>query len=108
MFSKALFHPEIASESNFDFESHLVLFLQQFVSKTVDNSWNQAISICSNPDCQNLLSVFSLASSIKPLTTSLSLLFWPSTGGINYISFLNNGTRLWGSPAHSASEYLHD
>ena len=26
--SRALFHPEIASESNFDLESHLVLFLQ--------------------------------------------------------------------------------
>ena len=28
--------PEIASESNFDLESHLVLFLRRFASKTVD------------------------------------------------------------------------
>ena len=33
---KTLFRPEIASESNFDLGSHLVLFLRQFARKTVD------------------------------------------------------------------------
>ena len=33
----ALFHPEIASESNFDLESHLVLFLRQSANKTGDD-----------------------------------------------------------------------
>jgi len=38
VFRGLLFHPEIASESNFDHESHLVLNSQQFASKTVDDS----------------------------------------------------------------------
>ena len=35
--SRALFHAEIASESNFDLESHFVLFLRQFAKKKVDD-----------------------------------------------------------------------
>ena len=34
---EGLFHPEIASESNFDLESHLVLNSQQFTWRTVDD-----------------------------------------------------------------------
>jgi len=34
---EGLFHPEIASESNFDLESHLLLNSQQFTWRTVDD-----------------------------------------------------------------------
>ena len=44
-----LFHPEIASESNFYLESHLVQVLPNNFQESVDAFWNQVGTICSTP-----------------------------------------------------------
>ena len=59
--SRALFHPEIASESNFDLESHLVLFCD--CSKAVDDVVES--------------SEHSLLSRGMPTKSVVCIFFWP-------------------------------